>query len=114
ICFSYFFASLFLNCSLKLFLSLSFKLYSQQMKSIKTTIIAIGDELLLGQTIDTNSVWLAHQLNDAGIWVNKRIVIGDTAGDILQTLERESKEADIILITGGLGPTDDDKTKKVL
>lgn len=84
------------------------------MKEIKATIITIGDELLIGQTIDTNSAWMAQRLNEVGIWINKRIAIGDVAEDIINALDLESEEADIILITGGLGPTDDDKTKNVL
>ena len=80
----------------------------------KTSIITIGDELLIGQVIDTNSAWMAQELNKAGIWVNRRLAIGDGRTDILQALEAESAHSDIILITGGLGPTTDDITKPVL
>jgi nicotinamide-nucleotide amidase len=80
----------------------------------KTSIITIGDELLIGQVIDTNSAWMAQELNKAGIWVNRRLAIGDGRIDILRALEAESAESDIILITGGLGPTADDITKPVL
>ena len=80
----------------------------------KTSIITIGDELLIGQVIDTNSAWMAQELNKAGIWVNRRLAIGDGRTDILQALEAESAHSDIILITGGLGPTADDITKPVL
>ncbi len=80
----------------------------------KTSLITIGDELLIGQVIDTNSAWMAQELNKAGIWVNRRLAIGDGRIDILQALEAESAESDIILITGGLGPTTDDITKPVL
>jgi nicotinamide-nucleotide amidase len=78
------------------------------------SIITIGDELLIGQVIDTNSAWMAQELNKAGFWVNRRLAIGDGRADILNALEQESEEADIILITGGLGPTADDITKPVL
>jgi len=80
----------------------------------KTSIITIGDELLIGQVIDTNSAWMAQELNKAGIWVNRRLAIGDGRTDILQALKAESAHSDIILITGGLGPTADDITKPVL
>jgi nicotinamide-nucleotide amidase len=78
------------------------------------SIITIGDELLIGQVIDTNSAWMAQELNEAGFWVNRRIAVGDNRGDILTALDEESARAEIILITGGLGPTADDITKDVL
>ena len=78
------------------------------------SIITIGDELLIGQVIDTNSAWMAQELNKAGFWVNRRLAIGDGRKDILKALDAESADADIILITGGLGPTADDITKPVL
>jgi len=78
------------------------------------SIITIGDELLIGQVIDTNSAWMAKALNNAGISVKRRLAIGDSRQDILTALEEESKHARIILITGGLGPTADDITKPVL
>jgi nicotinamide-nucleotide amidase len=84
------------------------------MKNIFASIITIGDELLIGQVIDTNSAWMAQQLNKIGVAVRKRISVGDTAGDIRNALDSESKDSDIILITGGLGPTSDDITKELL
>ena len=78
------------------------------------SIVTIGDELLIGQVIDTNSAWMAQELNKAGFWVKRRVAIGDGRDDILKALEEESAVADIILITGGLGPTADDITKPVL
>ncbi|MEP6747544.1 MAG: molybdopterin-binding protein, partial [Bacteroidota bacterium] len=75
------------------------------------SIITIGDELLIGQVIDTNSAWMAQELNKAGVWVKRRVAVGDNWNDIWQALDEESKHADIILITGGLGPTADDITK---
>jgi len=82
--------------------------------TVLATIITIGDELLIGQTIDTNSAWMAQELNKIGIWVHRRIAIGDVWKDIWQSLDEESKLSDIILITGGLGPTADDITKPLL
>jgi nicotinamide-nucleotide amidase len=84
------------------------------MDKITTSIITIGDELLIGQTIDTNSAWIAQQLNAMGIWVHRRVAIGDVREDILEALAKESAVSDIVLITGGLGPTADDITKPVL
>jgi nicotinamide-nucleotide amidase len=77
-------------------------------------IITIGDELLIGQVIDTNSAWMAQELNKAGFWVKRRVAIGDARADILKALEEESADAEVILITGGLGPTADDITKPIL
>src|ERR1700743_477732 len=84
------------------------------MKAINAAIITIGDELLIGQTIDTNSAWMAEELNKIGIWVKRRVAVGDVWNDIWSALDDESKKADIILITGGLGPTADDITKPLL
>ena len=78
------------------------------------SIITIGDELLIGQTIDTNSAWMAEELNKIGVWVKRRVAVGDVWDDIWNALDEESKIADIILITGGLGPTADDITKPLL
>ena len=84
------------------------------MKKINASIITIGDELLIGQTIDTNSAWMAQELNKIGIWVKKRVAVGDAWDDIWNALDAESKESAIIFITGGLGPTADDLTKPLL
>jgi nicotinamide-nucleotide amidase len=78
------------------------------------SIITIGDELLIGQVIDTNSAWMAQELNKTGLWVKRRVAVGDSWNEIWQALDEESKHADIILITGGLGPTADDITKPLL
>jgi nicotinamide-nucleotide amidase len=84
------------------------------MKKIYASIITIGDELLIGQVIDTNSAWIAQQLNKKGIAIRNRISVGDDSEEIKAALDFESKNAQIVLITGGLGPTNDDITKKVL
>lgn len=84
------------------------------MKSVNCSIITIGDELLIGQTIDTNSAWIAQQLNTIGIWVKRRVAVGDLKDDILSALDEENKHADLIILTGGLGPTADDITKPLL
>ncbi|HVM89456.1 MAG TPA: competence/damage-inducible protein A [Puia sp.] len=84
------------------------------MEKIVASIITIGDELLIGQVIDTNSAWMAQELNKAGIWVHHRVAVGDVWDDIWNALDDESKKSHIILITGGLGPTADDITKPLL
>jgi len=77
-------------------------------------IITIGDEILIGQVIDSNSAFIAESLNSIGISVGQITSIGDTADQIKQTLDEASLRAELILITGGLGPTRDDITKKTL
>ncbi len=80
----------------------------------KATIITIGDELLIGQVIDTNSAWIAQQLNLIGIQVTKRLAVGDVWEEIWQAIDAEMTVADILILTGGLGPTADDITKPLL
>lgn len=77
-------------------------------------IITIGDELLIGQVIDTNSAWMAEQLNKVGVRVHQITSISDDRKHILSTLKEASHRANLILITGGLGPTKDDITKASL
>ncbi len=81
---------------------------------VNASIITIGDELLIGQVIDSNSAWIAQELNKAGIFVTRRVAVGDDIAGILKALDEESNHAAIILITGGLGPTADDITKPLL
>ncbi|MCX6209064.1 MAG: molybdopterin-binding protein [Bacteroidetes bacterium] len=83
-------------------------------QQIFASIITIGDELLIGQVIDTNSAFIAQQLNKIGITVKHRLAVGDNETDILNALDAESKLSEIIIITGGLGPTADDITKPLL
>jgi nicotinamide-nucleotide amidase len=77
-------------------------------------IITIGDELLIGQVVDTNSAWLGQQLSLNGIRVKQITSVSDDAEHIKQALDAARSRADIILVTGGLGPTKDDITKKTL
>lgn len=83
-------------------------------RNTNCTIITIGDELLIGQTIDTNSAWIAQQLNPIGIDVIRRVAVGDNKNDIIEALNTEQLRSDILIITGGLGPTSDDITKPLL
>ena len=84
------------------------------MNTINASIITIGDELLIGQTIDTNSAFIAQELNKAGVWVHRRVAVGDVYDDIWKALDEEGKHSSIVIITGGLGPTADDITKPLL
>lgn len=77
-------------------------------------IITIGDEILIGQIVDTNSAWMATELNKVGVKVKQITSISDEAEHIVAALNEAQKRADIILITGGLGPTKDDVTKYTL
>lgn len=84
------------------------------MKQVNACIITIGDELLIGQTIDTNSAFIAQELNKIGIWVKRRVAIGDVREEILNALKEQSRDCQLIIMTGGLGPTADDITKPTL
>jgi len=84
------------------------------MKIYKATLISIGDELLIGQTVNTNASWMAAKLNDIGVQVKEVLTISDKAADIKNAMERATKQSDVVLLTGGLGPTKDDITKKTL
>jgi nicotinamide-nucleotide amidase len=84
------------------------------MSNIKASIITIGDELLIGQTIDTNSAWIAQRLNDLGIDIIRRVAVGDVKEAMKEALDEELSKAEIVLVTGGLGPTSDDITKPFL
>jgi len=77
-------------------------------------IISIGDELLIGQVINTNASWIAKNLNENGSDVRQITSVSDTAGEITRALREAEERADLILITGGLGPTHDDITKDIL
>lgn len=81
---------------------------------MKVHLITIGDEILIGQIIDTNSAWMAQQLNLIGAEVTGIHSVGDGAADIENALTDALRQADVVLLTGGLGPTRDDITKQVL
>ena len=77
-------------------------------------IITIGDELLIGQVTDTNSAWMGRELNKAGIEVIRVVSVRDRAEEITEAVDDAMKRVDIVLVTGGLGPTKDDITKQTL
>ncbi|MDO9681011.1 MAG: CinA family nicotinamide mononucleotide deamidase-related protein [Bacteroidales bacterium] len=81
---------------------------------INAAICTIGDEILIGQIVDTNSAYISRELNRAGVRVTTKISIGDNFDDILKTLRICINENDLVVVTGGLGPTKDDITKKAL
>lgn len=81
---------------------------------MNASIISIGDELLIGQVIDTNAAWLGQELSKTGIKVQLRLTVGDDESEIVHALNIAKQKSQIILITGGLGPTKDDLTKQVL
>lgn len=77
-------------------------------------IITVGDELLIGQVIDTNSAWMGRELNKVGIEVIRIVSVRDRAEEITEAVDDAMKRVDIVLVTGGLGPTKDDITKQTL
>ncbi len=81
---------------------------------MKATIVTIGDEILIGQILDTNSRYISRALNANGITVKERTSIGDNRTQIIDTLDRALAESQVVIITGGLGPTKDDITKHTL
>ena len=81
---------------------------------MKAEIITIGDELLIGQVVDTNSAWMAQRLNEQGIVLHQITSVHDDRQHILKALDEAFSRADIVLTTGGLGPTKDDITKHVM
>ncbi len=81
---------------------------------MQATIITIGDEILIGQTVDTNSAWMGRRLNESGIKVYEIISVSDTAAHIKEAVAKALAQSEIVLMTGGLGPTKDDITKKTL
>ncbi len=84
------------------------------MKQVKTEVITIGDEILYGQIVDTNAQWISAELDKAGVKTVHRTTIGDNEADIMAAFAAAEARADVVLITGGLGPTSDDLTKPCL
>ncbi len=82
--------------------------------SIQASIITIGDELLIGQVIDTNSAFIAQQLNAIGVSLKHRVAVGDNAKDITEAIDLAISQNSVVILTGGLGPTADDITKPLL
>ena len=81
---------------------------------MQTEIITIGDELLIGQTPDTNAQWMASRLTAEGMDVQRITSLSDRVDDIVQCLSDASARSELVFITGGLGPTDDDVTRQAI
>lgn len=81
---------------------------------MNATLLSIGDELLIGQTLNTNVAWISRKLNEIGVDVKHHITLSDDRDDIVRCLDQALAETQVVLITGGLGPTSDDITKDVL
>lgn len=81
---------------------------------MRSAIVTIGDEILIGQVSDTNAVWIAQQLNALGVLVGEMVTVSDEAGQIQASLDRYLGRYDLVIMTGGLGPTSDDVTKETL
>ena len=81
---------------------------------MKAEILCVGTELLLGQVLNTNSQFLSIQLNDLGYDVYRQIVVGDNASRLEQNIKESLERADVLVMTGGLGPTKDDLTKETV
>lgn len=84
------------------------------MKIIRATILTIGEEILYGHILDTNANFISNALSDIGVKVVMHLSVGDIFSDILDALKVAEAKSDVVLITGGLGPTNDDITKKCL
>lgn len=81
---------------------------------MKADIITIGDEILIGQIIDTNSAWIAARLGEIGVSIRRKYSIGDRREEIIEAVNESLAKSEVTIITGGLGPTKDDITKRVL
>ena len=81
---------------------------------MKATVITIGDEILIGQIVNTNSVFISKELNKIGVEVSSILTIGDSQKEIISALNHSKENVELIILTGGLGPTNDDITKKSL
>jgi nicotinamide-nucleotide amidase len=81
---------------------------------MKIEIITIGDELLIGEIVDTNSAWMSRDLTNNGFEVVNITTVGDNGADITEAIDRGFEKTDVLLLTGGVGPTNDDITKQVL
>ncbi|MGY8779513.1 MAG: molybdopterin-binding protein, partial [Longimicrobiales bacterium] len=78
---------------------------------VRAAVVSVGNELLSGQTVDTNAAWLARALATRGIVVVRRYTVGDIESDISEALGAACAVAELVVVSGGLGPTPDDRTK---
>src|SRR5437867_454483 len=81
---------------------------------MKAVIITIGDELLIGQVINTNAAFIAEKLNRIGIEVVRIVTVGDSEEEIVNSFQEHYQQSDVVIVTGGLGPTHDDVTRRAV
>jgi len=82
--------------------------------AVRSSVVSVGEELLLGKTVNTNAAWLGRELGTLGAPVAARFTVGDEAGAIATAVSRALEAAELVVVTGGLGPTDDDRTKEAV
>jgi nicotinamide-nucleotide amidase len=84
------------------------------MVTINAEIVAIGSELLLGQIVDTNSAWMAQRLAEIGVNLFYKTIVGDNAGRMREIITRALERSDVVITSGGIGPTEDDLTREIV
>src|SRR5512134_1971539 len=82
--------------------------------SVSVEILATGDELLTGQVVDTNSTWLMDRLWDLGVMVRRKTLVGDDRADLRAAVLETTARAELVVMSGGMGPTEDDLTSEVV
>lgn len=85
-----------------------------EVVGVRTVLVTVGDELLLGQTVNTNAAWLARELWDLGVEVVRSVTVGDGKDEIRAAVEEACGTGDLVIVTGGLGPTEDDRTREAV
>src|SRR5437879_10106488 len=101
-------------CASWIFCALMSSCIERKESTLQAEIVVIGTELLLGQIIDTNGAYLAQQLSSIGIDLYYKSAVGDNKGRIVETLKMASERSDLVLTTGGIGPTLDDMTREAV
>ena len=84
------------------------------MATVNAEIVAIGSELLLGQIVDTNSAWMAQRLAEIGVNLFYKTIVGDNAGRMREIISRALERSDVVITSGGIGPTEDDLTREIV
>ena len=87
---------------------------NQIMATVNAEIIAIGSELLLGQIVDTNSAWMAQRLAGIGVNLFYKTIVGDNAGRMREIISRALERSNVVITSGGIGPTEDDLTREIV
>ena len=84
------------------------------MATVNAEIVAIGSELLLGQIVDTNSAWMAQRLAEIGVNLFYKTIVGDNAGRMREIISQALERSDVVITSGGIGPTEDDLTREIV